>query len=227
MAWRLAKSLDKLRGQVNSLYPNRNKASDGTIGDAAHAAGQSDHNPNAQGVVTALDLTHDPDDLDVGKLADSLVDSRDPRIKYLIWNKQILIPSAGWHWQKYTGDNPHTKHIHISVNASNGDDSKDWSIGMDKLDLNMARVLAHGILGQNGLNGGKSALSGANDAFLNQNLVGKELTNKLIDGLYNSAEAKAYRDVFLPNATKVVLAKPNEAQQKLDNLKKAFTEAGL
>ena len=59
MAWRLARSLETLRAQINALSPNRSKASDGTIGDAAHSARTSDHNPDGGGVVRALDLTHD------------------------------------------------------------------------------------------------------------------------------------------------------------------------
>ncbi|HKV33547.1 MAG TPA: hypothetical protein VJP89_04485, partial [Pyrinomonadaceae bacterium] len=61
MAWRVAKSLLRLREQINELAPNRSKASDGTIGDAAHASRKSDHNPwvkdGSIGVVTAMDIT--------------------------------------------------------------------------------------------------------------------------------------------------------------------------
>ena len=35
-SWRAAKSLLKLRDQVNARFPGRKKDSDGTIGDAAH-----------------------------------------------------------------------------------------------------------------------------------------------------------------------------------------------
>ena len=44
MAWRVARSLDVLLGQLNALAPERSKASDGSIGDAAHASRSSDHN---------------------------------------------------------------------------------------------------------------------------------------------------------------------------------------
>lgn len=128
MAWRLAESLITLRNQVNIAWPNRNKASDGTIGDAAHQNTVSDHNPNRAGVVCALDLTHDPaNGLDIGKLGEALAASRDNRIKYLIADRRILIPSAGWYWQAYYGSNPHTSHIHISV-GGNYDDKRNWSI---------------------------------------------------------------------------------------------------
>ena len=67
MSYRIAKSLGLLAATVNAAAPNRSKASDGWIGDASHAARKSDHNPNRtpgdgipDGVVCALDITHDP-----------------------------------------------------------------------------------------------------------------------------------------------------------------------
>jgi hypothetical protein len=72
--WRGAKALFRLRDQINATFPGRNKASDGLIGDAAHATRASDHNPwvidNGVGVVTAIDITHDPmQGCDAGALA--------------------------------------------------------------------------------------------------------------------------------------------------------------
>ncbi len=120
--WRIAKSLEKLRLQLNTLAPNRSKASDGGIGDAAHASRNSDHNPwvkdaKGVGVVTARDFTHDPaGGLDCHRLAEILAESRDPRIKYIIWNRRILSASkAPWKWLPYDGANAHTKHLHLSV----------------------------------------------------------------------------------------------------------------
>jgi hypothetical protein len=61
MAWRVARSLDQLLAEINASAPNRSRASDGSIGDAAHQTTDSDHNPHCQGwVVTARDFTHDP-----------------------------------------------------------------------------------------------------------------------------------------------------------------------
>lgn len=143
MTWRLAKSLEALRAQINAAYPNRSKASDGTIGDAAHASRSSDHNPwvkdGAVGVVTALDITHDPaNGVDIQKLADALVASRDSRIKYIICNGRIVSGSGqkqpAWTWRNYTGSNMHTKHVHISVKGSKAayDDTGAWHIGGGK-----------------------------------------------------------------------------------------------
>jgi hypothetical protein len=125
MSWRLANSLITLRSQINAAYPNRNKASDGTIGDAAHAASISDHNPNSAGVVTAFDITHDPaHGLDIWPLANAL--SPDPRVKYLIANRKVYIDGR---WQNYTGVDPHTNHVHVSVSSNNYDNAALWQIG--------------------------------------------------------------------------------------------------
>jgi hypothetical protein len=56
MAWRVAKSLLTVRAQVDSMAPGPKRSSDGIIGDPAHQARNSHHNPNADGVVTAMDI---------------------------------------------------------------------------------------------------------------------------------------------------------------------------
>ena len=73
------------------MAPGRNKASDGTIGDAAHQATSSDHNPRlirglgATPVVTAADITHDPArGADMAAVTEELRVSQDSRIKYVI-----------------------------------------------------------------------------------------------------------------------------------------------
>lgn len=117
MTWHVAGSLEQLRAQINLLFPNRSKASDGSIGDAAHATRDSDHNPWYEDTVTARDFTHDPDGGMPGQwLADSLSRNGDRRLKYVIWNRRIWAPARGW--RPYTGENPHTHHVHVSVVAS-------------------------------------------------------------------------------------------------------------
>lgn len=126
---RRAKSLTTLLNQVNTRWPNRSKVSDGWIGDSAHQETNSDHNPNPAGVVTAQDITHDPaNGMDAGKLANSIICSRDNRVKYIIWDRRIWLPVTGW--KNYTGVNPHTKHVHISVSALPPlyDDPRNWTI---------------------------------------------------------------------------------------------------
>lgn len=139
MSWRLARSLETLRTQVNAAWPTRSKTSDGTIGDEAHASRSSDHNPwvkeGAMGIVTAMDITHDPKSgCDSYKLAETLLKSRDPRIKYVISNGKIAAGTDGpqpWVWRKYSGANAHAHHVHISVKAdkTHYDDTQNWTIG--------------------------------------------------------------------------------------------------
>ncbi|RRO18361.1 hypothetical protein EIL87_09045 [Saccharopolyspora rhizosphaerae] len=132
--WRLAGSLETLRAQFDAAFPQRNKASDGTIGDGSHQSRDSDHNPwYGPGIVTAMDITHDPQNgVDIDRITDELAASRDPRIKYVIANGLIMDSRPGqspWQWTKYHGSNPHTQHFHISVMDSPAcDDRRPWNL---------------------------------------------------------------------------------------------------
>lgn len=140
MAWRVAKALDQLLSEVNARWPHRRKDSDGGIGNAEHASRSSDHNPwvmdGKTGVVTARDFTHDPrSGCDSYVLAQALIDSRDPRIKYVISNRRIASGAGGlspWKWRKYTGANPHDHHCHVSVREEKKfyDDTTVWDIDL-------------------------------------------------------------------------------------------------
>lgn len=138
MTYRIAKSLDVMRSQFNAHAPKRSKASDGWIGDAKHAASTSDHNPwvkdGSTGVVTALDITHDPQNkVDTWAIAERLRTSKDPRVKYVISNGRIFSSTVSpWVWRKYTGSNPHSQHVHISVNSlkKHYDDHREWDLGL-------------------------------------------------------------------------------------------------
>jgi hypothetical protein len=114
MAWTLAPALVKLRAQVNAALPKRSKASDGAIGDAAHAARTSDHNPNAAHVVCAWDCTATPKEKVWESLANDI--AKDKRVNYVIYNHRIK--SQGGGWRPYTGSSAHTEHIHVSVRQS-------------------------------------------------------------------------------------------------------------
>lgn len=136
--WRVARSLGRLRTQINDRFPGRSKLADGTIGDAAHRArgNKSDHNPWIRlgnlGIVSALDLTHDPrKGCDTYALFEHLARTRDYRIKYAIsqrrWFSSITQP---WIIRPYS-QTPHTGHIHVSCSADpkRFDLVHDWDIG--------------------------------------------------------------------------------------------------
>ena len=116
MSWRLAKSLDVLRSQVNALAPGRSKATDGTIGDTAHAQRRSRHNPNEAGVVCAIDLTDDPaDGCAIHRIAEHVVANPHPDLAYVISDRRVASRTTGWVWHRYTGSSPHTAHAHFAV----------------------------------------------------------------------------------------------------------------
>lgn len=135
-SWRVAKSLDTLRKQVNAFAPDRDKSSDGTLGDTAHSNRTSDHNPDRNGVVMAMDISHDPaHGVDSYQIAEQLRAAKDKRIKYVISNRKIFGDedyakrnhAKAWEWTKYSGSNPHDKHIHISVN-DDFDSTAPWAV---------------------------------------------------------------------------------------------------
>lgn len=134
MAWTLAPALEALRTQVNDLWPNRDKSIDGSIGDEAHRNRVSDHNPDADDVVTAIDITDDDSvGADMRQLAEVLRVSRDPRIKYVIHEGQLFssYPTSSypaWTWRPYSGTNGHFSHLHISVTQAGKWQSHDWNL---------------------------------------------------------------------------------------------------
>lgn len=138
--WRGAESLKMLWGQVDRLAPGRNRENDGMIGDADHQSRDSDHNPWVRdgdiGVVTALDVTDDPSHgCHVQAIVDAICNSRDRRVKYIIWNRRIVNSSRiggspPWTWRGYDGDDPHIHHMHVSVLPDKPlyDDRTEWTI---------------------------------------------------------------------------------------------------
>ena len=173
MAWRVARSLDTLLAELNERGPNRSKASDGSIGDAAHASRSSDHNPWRQvagvGVVGARDFTDDPPSLDCDWLAEHLEAmlraGEHPALRsgaYVIWDRRIISRDrVAEGWRPYSGSNPHTKHLHLSVTTDPGgfDSTAPWLTeeedmtpeAMDKLaDLVAEKVWAKRLDGADG-----------------------------------------------------------------------------
>ena len=131
-----------LRDQVNKKWPNRDKASDGWIGDAAHQANTgwgtngkgSYHNVDPNGVVHAIDL--DEDFLGKGKgqnvakefaeqLATYCREGKDNgRIAHIVYEGQVASATANnWHFRG--SGYSHFQHIHISfTNKADNNGSK-------------------------------------------------------------------------------------------------------
>ena len=124
VAWKPVAAIPVLFHQINERWPTRDKSTDGTIGDAAHAARVSDHNPDAHGWVHAMDIDKDLDTHDANaaeKLADELLAyarTRQPgsnRLKNIVYRDRVAsgtYPNEFWVWRP--GNYAHFDHIHIS-----------------------------------------------------------------------------------------------------------------
>ena len=138
----LSKSAETLRAQINAAFPDRDKRSDGWLGDARHAATKSQHNPDpATGVVRAIDV-----DADLHKgtpnlnlafaLADQLrlagKNDKQKRLAYVIFYGRICSPKSLWRWVKYKGINPHNHHIHISFTKKGDENTSSFEIPLLK-----------------------------------------------------------------------------------------------
>jgi hypothetical protein len=109
--------------QASAIAPKRMKASDGLLPSAAHLkiSPNSDHNTGL-----AVDLTHDPKNgIDCELIFEKL--KEDERVAYLIWRGKIWSRERRKEGnRKYSGSNPHTKHLHVSINSTHSADTSPW-----------------------------------------------------------------------------------------------------
>lgn len=129
---RLSKSAIQLREQIDDAFPDRDRTSDGWIGDAKHAARKSDHNPDAQGWVRAIDIDRDLSGKAKPDIMPDLADqirlygkAHPKRIAYIIFNGKIASNKKGWAWRDYDGINKHNHHCHISFTKA-ADEASDF-----------------------------------------------------------------------------------------------------
>jgi hypothetical protein len=119
-----------LRAEFNAVAPGRDTGADGWIGDTAHQSRTSDHNPQADGRVLALDIdSTGPWPVPFNSLVESL--RGDARLEYVIWNRRIASRDQGWTWRTYTGSSdPHTGHAHFSArhDHTGNTSTADWGI---------------------------------------------------------------------------------------------------
>ena len=136
MTPKLCKAGQQLRLQIDDSYLSRDKSSDGWLGDHRHSTRASDHNPDKQGIVRAIDIDRDLSGKAKPDLMPDLADQirlcakSDKRISYIIFNGKIASPRMGWRWRKYSGINPHTKHCHISFTKKGDADGSFFNIPM-------------------------------------------------------------------------------------------------
>lgn len=125
-----------LRDQINDRFPKRDKSSDGWIGDSSHQARPSDHNPDAQGWVHAIDIDEDFGAKgDNRKFADQLIAyARDrrkgsERLKYTVYEDKVAsgtYDDTFWVWRG--SGYGHTHHIHVSFTEAAEKDGREFDL---------------------------------------------------------------------------------------------------
>lgn len=134
---KLCKAGIQLREQFDDTYPDRDRRSDGWIGDPRHASRPSDHNPDPKSgmVVRAIDVDRDvyksgkPDLMpDIANQIRLAAKRGEKRISYVIFNGRIASARMGWRWRKYKGSNPHVAHCHISFTRKGDQDGSFFNI---------------------------------------------------------------------------------------------------
>jgi len=106
-----------LRSEFDAVNPHRDRSSDGWIGDAAHQLRVSDHNPDSNGIVHAIDV--DVDGVPMARIVSYIVGrcrtGAEDRLQYVIYRRTIWSRTWGWGARYYTGLDPHTGHAHFSA----------------------------------------------------------------------------------------------------------------
>lgn len=123
---------------ADHIAPRRNKASDGVCASPKHTQANptSDHEKGE-----AVDVTHDPaNGCDINTLFNMIIERRDPRVKYLIFNQRMCRSYAkpgipAWTWGPYDGSNPHVKHGHISIVPEARNNTTPWFTATQEDDM--------------------------------------------------------------------------------------------
>lgn len=126
--WYLNRFLTSWRTALNSRYPKRGKASDGSLGDAAHAATDSEHNKDADGSVDAIDVdvnlfgsSNDTGtDAEIAEMRKVLKEFQaQPQAQLWIFRRQIANRDIGpWKVRPYNGKNAHDHHAHMQSRSA-------------------------------------------------------------------------------------------------------------
>lgn len=149
MSWVVVPNLNEARDQLDRRFPNRDRTSDGSIGDTRHQTSPSSHNPDRSGNPEY----RDGDSLDEVRARDFDADLRDPGgvtmeqvvqhwvtlarqgvlwwVRYIIFNGRIWHRRDGFKTHAYTGSNKHDKHCHVNSDFTQAADTvtgTDWHL---------------------------------------------------------------------------------------------------
>jgi hypothetical protein len=146
----LCKAGVTLRAQLDAAFPNRDKRSDGWIGDKAHQAkGKlSDHNPDSNGIVHAIDVDENfgtgtaRDGANAEQFCKELLayaasgKQGANRIKNVVYENRVASGTYKdklrfWRWRK--GNYGHTGHVHISFTNAADTNGKPFPLPILKV----------------------------------------------------------------------------------------------
>ena len=133
---KLCKAGQQLREQFDDSFADRDRTSDGWIGDLRHSARPSDHNPDREAgfIVRAIDVDRDVSGKAKPDLMPDIADQlrllakTDKRIKYIIFEGKIASVKSAWRWRTYTGINKHRHHMHISFSIKGDQDGSFFNV---------------------------------------------------------------------------------------------------
>lgn len=138
----LPPNLESLGNTIQSVFPNRDQASDGAWGDAAHKLSPSGH--NLDDTPGSLSETDDPDRIPELRAIDVDSDLRHSRLTmtdvveairtssdrnrlyYIIYRGRICGTWTGWAWTAYSGSNGHYEHAHFSGEPGSDENGSVW-----------------------------------------------------------------------------------------------------
>lgn len=135
MAWENVPASDSLLAEFNAAFPNRDKGTDGTKGDDAHAQRSSDHNPDETGKTPFEDADSDNEvhARDIGdrlnrpgwtmaRCVDIIVTRHrlglDRRLQNIIHHGKVI--SRSWGWDGWRDSSGHETWAHFGFRYGSG-----------------------------------------------------------------------------------------------------------
>lgn len=155
---RLTLGLQNFRAQINRRFPDRDKTSDGWIGDTTHQQETSGHNPDDTPGSKA-EWDGDPDSISEVRAVDVDANLNMPGVstqqvidhlrtlpgigtvfRYIIFNRRIyhVNDEPAFSGSAYTGASPHIEHFHVSgARSQASDDNTTFDFKLDELGRTM------------------------------------------------------------------------------------------
>jgi hypothetical protein len=127
MAGKLAPSLKNLFGEIDRVWPHRDRRTDGWYASPNDRITKG-HNPGHNGYSHAIDV--DKDGIDQMLLINRLKKTGGI-LWYVIWNRKLYSNTYDWVPQPYTKDNPHTDHLHIEIYQTTAAENYAGKWGVD------------------------------------------------------------------------------------------------